>query len=154
MKFSSIPLGLALAATLSLSSSHACAAEAQLRALSDAEMSAVYGRGLTEPTLSALGAPTPQEQGGSAVSASSANDASSTLVVLSSDAANSIDRQLAQQRLQGSATSIQANLKAVQTLAALDAVLAPLAGGLPLLPFPLLVTLPTLPSLDAIRNKH
>jgi hypothetical protein len=88
------------------------------------------------------------------VSVSSANDALSTLVVLSSDAANNIGRQLAQRRLQGSTTSIQANLKAVQTLEALNAVLAPLAGGLPLLPFPLLFALPTLPSLDAIKNKH
>jgi hypothetical protein len=154
MKFSSIPLGLALAAALSLSSSHACAATAQLRALSETEMSGVYGRGLTEPTLSALGALTTQEQGGSAVPASAAGDALSALGALSGDAANGIDRQLAQQRLQGGTTTIQADVKAVQTLATLSSLLAPIGGGLPMLPFPLLFALPALPSLDAINHKH
>jgi hypothetical protein len=39
-------------------------------------------------------------------------------------------------------------------VASLNAILAPLVGGLPPLPFPSLFTLPALPSLDAIKNKH
>ena len=155
MKFSSIPLGLALAATLALASSHAAAASAELRALSEAEMSGVYGRGLTEPTLSALGALGTPEQGGGTAPAAAA-DALSALGALSSDGAQGMARQLAQQRAQGTATSLQANLKVAQTLAALNGALAPLTGGLslPLMPFPLLFTLPSLPGLDAIQKKH
>lgn len=152
MKVSCIPLGLVLAASLSLASSHAAAAGADLRALSDTEMSAVYGRGLTEPTLSALGALTTQEQGGSAVSAVTATDALAALGALSSDGVQDFDRQMAQQRL-GTTVSIQANLKIAQTLAALNSALAPINAGLslPMLPFPFLFALP---SLDAIQKKH
>ncbi len=149
MKYSCIPLGLVLAATLSLASSHAAAAGADLRALSDTEMSAVYGRGLTEPTLSALGALTTQEQAGSAVTAT---DALAALGALSGDGVQDFDRQMAQQRL-GTTVSIQANLKIAQTLAALNSALAPINAGLslPMLPFPFLFVLP---GLDAVQKKH
>ena len=155
MKFSCIPHGLALAAALALSSSGAFAA-ADLHALSETEMSAVYGRGLTEPTLSALGALTPQEQGSSVVPAPSANDVLASLGALSTDGARDIDRQMAQQRLQGTTSSIQASLKLVQTVAALNGALAPITGGLslPMMPFPLLFALPALPSLDALQKHH
>lgn len=149
MTFRSIPLGFALAATLCLASSHASAAS-DLQALSETEMSSVYGRGLSEPTLAAL---TAQEQGGSAVSAASANTALMSLAALSADDMQAIDRQMAQQRAQGATTAIQANLKIAQTMAALNGALAPLAGGLslPMLPFPLLFAMP---SLDAVQKKH
>ena len=152
MKFSCIPHGLALAAALALSASGASAAT-ELQALSDTEMSAVYGRGLTEPTLSALGALTTQEQGNSAVPAAAANDVLASLGALSSDGAQAIDRQLVQQRLQGTTTTLQTSLKALQTLAALNGALAPIAGGLslPLMPFPMLFALP---GLDALQKKH
>ena len=149
MKFSCIPLGLVLAATLASSSSHAAAAGEALRPLSETEMSAVYGRGLTEPTLSALGALTAQEQSGSAVTAT---DGLAALGALSGDGVQDFDRQMAQQRL-GTNVSIQANLKIAQTLVALNGALAPIGAGLSLtmLPFPFLFALP---SLDAIQKKH
>ena len=155
MKFSNIPPGLALAAALALSSSGAYAA-AELHALSETEMSAVYGRGLSEPTLSALGALTSQEQSGSVVSATAMNDVLASLGALSNDGARDIDRQMAQQRLQGATTGIQASLKLAQNLAAVNGALAPISGGLslPLMPFPLLFTLPALPSLDALQKHH
>ena len=155
MKFSSIPPGLALAAALALSSSGAYAA-AELHALSETEMSAVYGHGLSEPTLSALGALSSQEQGSSAVSAAAVNDVLASLGALSNDGARDIDRQMAQQRLQGTTTGIQSSLRVMQTLAALNGALAPIAGdlSLPIMPFPLLFALPALPSLDAIQKKH
>ena len=152
MKFSCIPHGLALAAALALPASGAFAAT-ELHSLSETELSAVYGRGLTEPVLSAL---TAKEQGGSAVSAVPGNDVLASLGALSVDGARNIDRQMAQQRLQGTTTSIQANLKVAQGVAALNGALAPIAGGLslPVTPFPLLFALPALPSLDAIQKKH
>ena len=155
MKLSCIPHGLVLAATAALSSSGVFAATS-LHALSETEMSAVHGRGLSDPTLTALGALTAQEQGYSAVSAGNANDVVAALDALSSDGVRNIDRQLAQQRLQGTSTSIQASLKVQQTVAALNGALAPAAGGLslPPMPFPLLFALPALPSLDAIQKKH
>ena len=60
MKAGCIPLGLALAAVLALSSSGAFAAAGDLHALSETEMSNVYGRGFTEPTLTALPSSTVQ----------------------------------------------------------------------------------------------
>ncbi len=155
MKMSCIPHGLVLAAALALSSSGAFAAAAQ-HALSETEMSAIYGRGLGDPALSALGALSAQEQGNSAVSATAANDALASLGALSADGARNIDRQMVQQRLQGTTTSLQASLKTMQVLAALNDALAPIVGSrsLPLMPFPLLFTLPALPSLGAIQNKH
>jgi hypothetical protein len=155
MKFSCIPHGLVLAAALALSASGARAA-AELHALSETEMSAVYGRGLTGPTLSALGALTAQEQGSSSVSANAVNDVLASLGALSTDGARDIDRQMALQRLQGTTTSIQASLKLVQNVAALNGALSPITGGLslPMMPFPLLFTLPALPSLDALQKHH
>ena len=78
------------------------------------------------------------------------------LGALSNDTVQNIDRQTALQHLQNGTTSIQATLKLAQTVATLNTVLAPLAGGLafPVLPFPLLFAMPALPSLDAIKNKH
>jgi hypothetical protein len=144
MKFCCIPHGLALATALALSASGAFAAN-ELHALSETEMSAVYGRGLSEPTLTAL---TTQEQGNSAVAVS---EALSALGAMSGDGAQDIDRQMAQQRQQA-ATGVQANLKIAQTMASLSNALAPLGGGaaLPMMPFPL----PVLPSLDAVQKKH
>ena len=155
MKFSCIPHGLVLCAALAVSAPGAFAAT-QLHALSETEMAAVYGRGLSDPTLTALGALSAQEQGNSAISAGGANDVLASLGALSGDGVQNIDRQLTQQRLQGTVTSIQASLKSVQTVAALNGSLAPTAGGLslPLMPFPLLFALPALPSLDAIQKKH
>ena len=154
MKAGCIPLGLALAGALALSSSGALAASGELRALSETEMSDVYGRGLSEPTLTALGALTTQEQGNSAVSASS--DAVAAPGSLAVDGLQGLDREMAQQRLQTAATGLQATLKITQTLLTLGSALAPIASNvtLPVLPFPLLFTLPTLPSLPAIQNKH
>ncbi len=149
MKFCCIPHGLALAAALALSASGALAANVP-HALSETEMSAVYGRGLSEPTLTAL---TTQEQGSSAVAVT---EALSALGAMSGDGAQDFDRQMAQQRQQAAATGVQANLKIAQTMASLSNALSPLGGAaaLPLMPFPLLFTLPALTSLDAIQKKH
>jgi hypothetical protein len=157
MKMSSIPHGLALAAVLALSSSGAFAAAGELRALSETEMSNVYGRGLSEPALTALGALTTSEQSASALSSQAAADSLAAWGGLSADGLQGIDRQLAQQRLlQSGTTTLQATMEITSTMAALSASLAPIANAvtLPVLPIPFLFTLPALPSLDAIQKKH
>ena len=70
MKTGLIPHRLALAAALALSSCGVFAGE--LHALSESEMSSVYGRGLAAPTLDALGALTTKEQSSSGLSATDA----------------------------------------------------------------------------------
>jgi hypothetical protein len=150
MKLSCIPHGLALAAAMALSSSGAFAGE--LHALSESEMSTVYGRGLSAPTLTALGALTTQEQSGSALSAA---DAAAALGAINSDGTQTLDRQLTQQRLQASANGVQATVKLAQNLTALDKALAPIANAVTL-PFMLvpIFGLPSLASLTALQNKH
>jgi hypothetical protein len=152
MKSSSIPHGLALAAVLALSSSGAFAGSNDLHALSDSEMSSVYGRGLSDPTLTALGALTSQEQSGSNASAA---DALAALGTLTGDSAQTLDRLLAQQRLQATANGVQATVKLAENLAALDKTLAPIANAvtLPIMALPLF-GLPALANLAALANKH
>ena len=151
MKLSCIPQGLVVVAALALSSSGSFAGE--LHALSDSEMSAVYGQGLSDPALTALGAHSTQD-GSSAASVASVADAGAGVNALSSDL-QGLDRLLAQQRLQGAATGMQATLRITQTMLAVDKALLPIASnvGLGLLAFPL-VGLPSLASLEAIQNKH
>jgi len=151
MKLSCIPQGLVVAAALALTSSGACATE--LRALSETEMSAVYGRGLGDPALNALGALSTKDQGNAALS-SSASDALAGLAALTGDAQN-LDRQLQQQRLQYAATGLQTTLRIAQTMLAVDKALAPIASNLalPMMGMPFLFPLP-LASLEAIQNKH
>ena len=154
MKFSCIPHGLALAAALSLSSTGAFAASSELHALSESEMSDVYGRGLSQPTLAAFGLLTPAEQG-NAYAAASANEVLAALSSLTTEGTQSLDRQMAQQRVQ-TATGLQTTIKLAETLTIAGQILSPVNAltSLPLLPFPLLFTLPSLPSLPAINNKH
>ena len=152
MKMSCIPHGLALAAALVTSSGAFAATE--LRPLSDSEMSGVYGRGLGDPALNALGALTTSEQSGSAVSAQAAAEALSGLGGLTSDG---LANQQSQQRLlQSGTTTIAATLQVTATMAALTASLAPLVNtvslGSLMMPFPFM--LGALPSLDAITKKH
>ena len=151
MKSSCIPQILVVAAALALGSSGAFATE--LRALSETEMSAVYGQGLGEPALNVLGALSTKDQGNAAVS-SSATDALAGLAALTSDTQN-IDRQMQQQRLQNAATGLQTTLKITQTMLAVDKALTPITSNLalPMLGMPFLFPLP-LASLDAIQNKH
>lgn len=151
MKLSCIPQGLVVAAALALTLSGACATE--LRALSETEMSAVYGRGLGDPALNALGALSTKDQGNAALS-SSASDALAGLAALTGDAQN-LDRQLQQQRLQYAATGLQTTLRIAQTMLAVDKALAPIASNLalPMMGMPFLFPLP-LASLEAIQNKH
>ena len=152
MKSSCIPQGLALAAVLALSSSGAFAASGELQALSETEMSTVYGRGLSDPTLSALGALTTQEQSGSGLSAT---DALAALGAISSDGTQTLDHQMNQQRLQTTVNGVQASVKLAQNLSALDKALAPVASAVTL-PFMLMPMfgLPSLASLNAVQNKH
>ena len=152
MKSSCIPQGLVLAAVLALSSSGAFAASGELQALSETEMSTVYGRGLSDPTLSALGALTTQEQSGSGLSAT---DALAALGAISSDGTQTLDHQMNQQRLQTSVNGVQASVKLAQSLSALDKALAPVASAVTL-PFMLMPMfgLPSLASLNAVQNKH
>ena len=152
MKSSCIPQGLVLAAVLALSSSAAFAGSGQLQSLSESEMSTVYGRGLSDPTLSALGALTTQEQSGSGLSAT---DALAALGAISSDGTQTLDHQMNQQRLQTSVNGVQASVKLAQSLSALDKALAPVASAVTL-PFMLMPMfgLPSLASLNAVQNKH
>jgi hypothetical protein len=151
MKASCIPQGLLVAAALVLASSGASATE--LRALSETEMSAVYGQGLGDPALNVLGAMSAKDQGNSAVSASAA-DALAGVAALTSDAQN-LDRQLQQQRLQNAAQGFQTTLRITQTMFAVDKALAPIASNLalPMMGMPFLFPLP-LASLEALQNKH
>jgi len=151
MKSSCIPHGLVVAVALVLASSGASATE--LRALSETEMSAVYGQGLGDPALNVLGAMSAKDQANSAVSASAA-DALAGVAALTSDAQN-IDRQLQQQRLQNAAQGMQTSLRITQTMFAVDKALAPIASNLalPMMGMPFLFPLP-LASLEALQNKH
>ena len=153
MKMSCIRHGLALAAVLALMSSGALAA-GEPRALSETELSDVYGRGLSDPALSALGALTASEQSGSALSSQAAAESLAAFGGMSADGLQNIDRQLAQQHLlQSGTTTLQATLQVTSTMAAIGASLAPIASvvTLPVLPIPFLFALPTL---NAIQNKH
>jgi len=116
-------------------------------------MSAVYGQGLGDPALNALGALSTKDQGNAALS-SSASDALAGLAALTGDAQN-LDRQLQQQRLQYAATGLQTTLRIAQTMLAVDKALAPIASNLalPMMGMPFLFPLP-LASLEAIQNKH
>jgi len=151
MKRSCIPQGLAMAAVLVLASTGASATE--LRALSETEMSAVYGQGLGDPALNVLGALSTKDQGNAAVAAS-ATDALAGVAALTGDAQN-IDRQMQQQRLQNAAQGLQTTLRITQTMFAVDKALAPIASNLalPMLGMPFLFPLP-LASLEALQNKH
>ncbi len=152
MKLSSIPQGLALAAALALSSSVAFAGSGQLQPLSESEMSGVYGRGLSDPTLTALGALTTQEQSGSALSAT---DALAALGAISNDGTQALSHQMSQQSLQTTVDGVQATVKLAQNLTAIDKALAPIASAVTL-PFMLvpMFGLPSLASLNALQNKH
>jgi len=151
MKRSCIPPGLVMAAVLVLASTGASATE--LRALSETEMSAVYGQGLGDPALNVLGALSSKDQGNAAVAASAA-DALAGVAALTGDAQN-IDRQMQQQRLQNAAQGFQTTLKITQTMFAVDKALAPIASNLalPMMGMPFLFPLP-LASLEALQNKH
>ena len=140
-----------MAAALALASSGVFATE--LRALSETEMSAVYGQGLSDPALNALGALSTKDQGNAALS-SSAADALAGIAALASDAQN-LDRQLQQQRLQYAAQGLQTTLKITQTMLAVDKALAPIASNvaLPVMGLPFMFPLP-LASPEAIQNKH
>ena len=150
MKLSRMPKDLVLGATLALSAMAATAATGELRALSDSEMSGVYGQGLSQ---AAFGVLTTQEQSGSYASSSQA-DALASMALLSSDSTRSLDRQLSEQQAQTATVGVQATIKMAQTLAAVAQFSAPVATVLPVMPFPLLFTLPALPSLAAINGKH
>jgi hypothetical protein len=154
MKSSCSPRGLLLGAVLASTALVAAAAGTEPRPMSETELSDVYGRGLSEPTLTAFAALTTQEQGGSYASAPS-GDAAAALGMLSGDGAQTLERQMAQQRFQAATSGAQTTLKLAQTLTIASQVLVPIGGlVLPALPFPLLITLPTLPSLPAINGKH
>lgn len=151
MKRSCIPQALVMAAALVLASTGASATE--LRALSESEMSAVYGQGLGDPALNVLGALSSKDQGNAAIS-STAADALAGVAALTNDAQN-LDRQLQQQRLQNAAQGFQTTLKITQTMLAVDKALTPIASNLalPMLGMPFLFPLP-LASLEALQNKH
>lgn len=97
------------------------AAASELQSLSDAEMSEVAGRGMVAPVaLQMLGR---QEQDAAYVSA---GDATAALNALSVQAANNLDRQLAQQQMQTATVGLQTTIRLAQTLATVSAVLAPI----------------------------
>ncbi len=150
MKTGLIPHRLALAAALALSSCGVFAGE--LHALSESEMSSVYGRGLRAPTLEALGALTAKEQSSSGLSAT---EALAALGALSADRTQSLDHQLSQQRYQATADGVEATVKLAQSLAVLDKALLPIASAvtLPFLMVPM-VGLPSPATLEALQHKH
>jgi len=141
---------LALAAALALSSCGVFAGE--LHALNESEMSSVYGRGLSAPTLDALGILTSQEQSSSGLSAA---DALVALGSLGADRVQGLDRQLTQQRLQATTDGVESTVKLAQSLAVLDKALAPVASTvtLPFLMLPMF-GLPSPALLDSLQHKH
>lgn len=150
MKFSCTCLGVLIGAALALSVLSASATD--LRPLSEDEMAGVYGRGLAEPTAAAFGALSTQEQGNSYASA---GDPFVALGTLSTEGAKGLERQLAQQQLQTATTGLQATLKLSQTLATVSTLLGPVTSlVLPVMPFPLLFALPTLPAMPGNGGKH
>jgi len=150
MKTGRLSHRLALAAALALSSCGAFAGE--LHALNESEMSSVYGRGLSAPTLDALGMLTSQEQSGSALSAA---DALAALGSLGADRVQGLDRQLTQQRLQATTDGVESTVKLAQSLAVLDKALVPIASTvtLPFLMLPMF-GLPSPALLDSLQHKH
>ena len=156
MNLNRTPRHLALGAFLALAACAATAAPGELRALSEGEMSDVYGQGLSTPTLAAFGALSASEQGNSAISGSAANDSTALLGSLTVSGTQALDRQLAQQRLQEASTGLPASIKLAQSMASVTQALAPIGtlAALPMLGFPMLFVLPVLPSLQAIENKH
>jgi hypothetical protein len=150
MKTGLIPHRLALAAALALSSCGVFAGE--LHALSESEMSSVYGRGLSASALDALGALTTKEQSSSGLSAA---DALAALGALSADRTQVLDHQLAQQRFQATADGVEATVKLAQSLAVLDKALLPIASvvTLPFLMVPVF-GLPSPATLEALQHKH
>lgn len=135
---------LAVGALLVLAAFGASAAD--LRPLSENEMSDVYGRGLDSGAFAAL---TAQEQG-SAFAAG--GDAQAALASLSGDSAKNLERQLAQQQLQVASTGLQGTIKTAQTLAAVTQVLVPVTMVIPVMPFPFLLGLGALPALPTLPN--
>jgi hypothetical protein len=127
MKSNCIPRGLVVATVLALSAAAACAASGEPRALSESEMSDVYGRGIAPPTLAAFAALSASEQGGAYATASAA-DAQASINQLSDDSTQGLDRQLAQQRLQAATTGVQATLKLAETVTISGQVLSPLSA--------------------------
>jgi hypothetical protein len=150
MKTGLIPHRLALAAALALSSCGVFAGE--LHALSESEMSSVYGRGLSASALDALGALTMKEQSSSGLSAA---DALAALGALSADRTQGLDHQLAQQRFQATADGVEATVELAQSLAVLDKALLPIASvvTLPFLMVPVF-GLPSPATLEALQHKH
>jgi hypothetical protein len=140
----------ALFAVLGLSPAAAMASAGELRPLSEGEMSSVYGRGLSEVAVGAL---TTQQQSGSYASAS-AGDALAAMSAMTSDGTRNLDRQLSQQQVQTATVGVATTIRMAETLATAAQILAPIDTVLPMMPFPLLFSLPTLPSLAAINGKH
>ena len=140
----------AVGAALALS---ALAASAAPSALSDSEMSDVYGRGLSEPALAAFGVLGASEQAGAYVAAA---DSAAVAVTLGATSMQELERQLSQQRVQAAATGMQATLKLAQTVSTISQVVAPVAGlaALPILGFPFAFAAPVLSGLPALENKH
>ncbi len=148
MKLSCIPHGLALAAAL-VTCSGAFAAN-ELRPMSESEMSDVYGRGLSQPALSALNALGTSEQANASTSAAGV-DLAAAMGALSADGTQGLDRQLAQQRIQTATNGLQVSIKLSETMTTASQLITPMQaltmlGAMPLFGLPM--TLP--PS----NNKH
>ena len=150
MKLSCTHRKFAIGAILGLSAVASMASSGELRPLSESEMSSVYGRGLSDATVGAL---TTQQQSGSYASAS-VGDTLAAMALLTNDSTRNLDRQLSQQQIQTGTVGIQSTIKMAQTLATAAQILAPIDTVLPMMPFPFLLGLPTLPSLAAINAKH
>ena len=140
---------LVLAAMLAAATAGAAAAE--LAPLSEGEMSQVYGQGLTQPVLGALGA---RELSGSEASATAA-DVQAATGLLGADGNRNLDRQFSLQTLQGAAQGAQLTFRTAQSLQATTAVLG--AVTLPVLPMAGLFGMPSLGNLQTLlnnANKH
>jgi len=126
---------------------------AELRPLSEDEMSSVHGQGLSAGTLQALS--------GAAVTGPSADALEQSLRALQGsglDANRNLDKQLAQQQQQLASTGLQTSLQIAKTMAAvsqfgaLPALTLPVLG-LPLFFLPVLGALPTLPTPPSKNGK-
>jgi hypothetical protein len=119
------------------------------RAMSDDEMSQVWGQGLSAPTLQVL---TRQDQSASYASAEGALTALSTLTA---EGTATLERQAARQQAQAATVGLQETLRLAQSLAAASQLMAPVVPvTVPALPFPVLpLPVPLPPSLGGNDGK-
>jgi len=101
------------------------------RALSDDELSQVWGYGLSAPTLQVL------TRGDQSASYASADGALTAITTLTMEGSATLERQTARQQVQAATVGLQQAVRVAQSLAVASQFVAPVVDmGMPALPFP------------------